>query len=988
MKRSSDSIDRLVVKQLTLESKNGSVILSVGNDGKINFLPYNKNETGSFSIDLKNEKITTKKIEFRKDDSFFTSSLGTGGGISIADSKFDSGTGRLLDIYTPTDYSNIRNDSLKGVEAINKFGNDGKLLDANIRTGLLNDITKGVEAINKFGNDGKLLDANIRTGLLNDITKGVGAADKFGNDGKLLDANIRTGLLNDITKGVGAADKFGNDGKLLDANIRTGLLNDITKGVGAADKFGNDGKLLDANIRTGLLNDITKGVGAYNDFGDLDFSLDITNPSVPIIKLSRGSRGFSTTNFSKSSIGLSNVENKSSTIIRGEITVDAATGKLVGIGTSNVVVDREKTFTDSRFTNVQTNASNGSTAFGYFNSGFLKDANTPSGLKNSNITVDVNGALQGIGTGVGAIVNNNNIGISQAQNGTITITRGTGLANLTTNPLSTTTFTNVQTNASNGSTAFGYFNSGFLKDANTPSGLKNSNITVDVNGALQGIGTSNVVVDREKTFTDSRFTNVQTTANTVKNRFSENGRLLEQNSLNNSVRYFSPGNSLNSSPQENDQAILAGTDGAIGYSLIYGTKIYDFNQNIPNSSNTFSNLFVFLTTEPPSNSNINNLYLNSYFKSEFSISNENSQGIVRYLSRINSAVISTYTNKRGFISNSSTESYLTFNNLFYGPIIIKINYNPVQLINTTYWSADNYNGHSAEPPFFKIQTRQDNSASWNNSNTGFKDENNNNLNVGNVISKTEGIKNNNIKTVFKTENLSGFNQIRICFDSIANSKAFIIESIEITSWFRSTDPDVLSKIYQLADNSNFSFTFTGQHKCSFIDELNSPKEGLIVVSNGEYDNVSTEELIDKRYRPSIDESVPKVKLSTIKNDKSVFGVISKKSNNSKFLNPIFPENGQKNIFSDNRYEINSLGEGAIWVCNINGNLENGDYITTCEIPGYGMKQDDDLLHNYTVAKITCDCDFDLNSSIYICEEFEFEGKTYKKAFVGCTYHCG
>jgi len=129
-------------------------------------------------------------------------------------------------------------------------------------------------------------------------------------------------------------------------------------------------------------------------------------------------------------------------------------------------------------------------------------------------------------------------------------------------------------------------------------------------------------------------------------------------------------------------------------------------------------------------------------------------------------------------------------------------------------------------------------------------------------------------------------------------------------------------------------------------------------------------------------------LSTIKNDKSVFGVISKKSNNSKFLNPIFPENGQKNIFSDNRYEINSLGEGAIWVCNINGNLENGDYITTCEIPGYGMKQDDDLLHNYTVAKITCDCDFDLNSSIYICEEFEFEGKTYKKAFVGCTYHCG
>ena len=53
-----------------------------------------------------------------------------------------------------------------------------------------------------------------------------------------------------------------------------------------------------------------------------------------------------------------------------------------------------------------------------------------------------------------------------------------------------------------------------------------------------------------------------------------------------------------------------------------------------------------------------------------------------------------------------------------------------------------------------------------------------------------------------------------------------------------------------------------------------------------------------------------------------------------------------------------------------------------------MKQADDLLHNYTVAKITQDCDFDLSSLDYICEEFTFSGSTYRKAFVGCTYHCG
>ena len=75
MKNSSDSIDRLSVKQITFESKHGSVKLSVDKDGRLNFKPYNNLETGSFSIDLKNEKIITKKIEFIKDNSFFTSSL-------------------------------------------------------------------------------------------------------------------------------------------------------------------------------------------------------------------------------------------------------------------------------------------------------------------------------------------------------------------------------------------------------------------------------------------------------------------------------------------------------------------------------------------------------------------------------------------------------------------------------------------------------------------------------------------------------------------------------------------------------------------------------------------------------------------------------------------------------------------------------------------------------------------------------------------------
>ena len=71
------------------------------------------------------------------------------------------------------------------------------------------------------------------------------------------------------------------------------------------------------------------------------------------------------------------------------------------------------------------------------------------------------------------------------------------------------------------------------------------------------------------------------------------------------------------------------------------------------------------------------------------------------------------------------------------------------------------------------------------------------------------------------------------------------------------------------------------------------------------------------------------------------------------------------------------------VSNYNGNLENGDYITTSPIEGLGMKQDDDLLHNYTVAKITQDCDFSSGTTTIV-----HNGQEYKYKLVGCTYHCG
>jgi hypothetical protein len=165
--------------------------------------------------------------------------------------------------------------------------------------------------------------------------------------------------------------------------------------------------------------------------------------------------------------------------------------------------------------------------------------------------------------------------------------------------------------------------------------------------------------------------------------------------------------------------------------------------------------------------------------------------------------------------------------------------------------------------------------------------------------------------------------------------------------------------------------------------------GLIVVSAGVYHNLIKVD-DEPSLTPTINESLPKVELSSQSNQKSVFGVISDSEDPDSARE--FQQGNWTTVHEkpegDERLIINSLGEGAVWITNINGNLENGDYITTSVIPGHGMGQDDDLLHNYTVAKITQDCDFDLASENYTCEEITHDGATYRKAFVGCTYHCG
>ena len=252
----------------------------------------------------------------------------------------------------------------------------------------------------------------------------------------------------------------------------------------------------------------------------------------------------------------------------------------------------------------------------------------------------------------------------------------------------------------------------------------------------------------------------------------------------------------------------------------------------------------------------------------------------------------------------------------------------------------------------------------------------------------------------------------------------------------------------LVPNATSFTNFTGQHRCFVTSYSNNLAaiEGLIVcANNNKYDTTSVALGGDSAFTVglsaiTINDSLPLVSLSQKANDKTVFGVVSLKPN----VGPNTPEFNAVGLakVGDLRAEINAVGEGAMWVSNVNGPISSGDYVTSSILPGYGAVQSDDFLHNYTVAKTTMSCDFDvtktqvklqrrtdfsgnnvlgddglpifdpvLDSSSNVVLEPLFQSRlldssgniidkdlqeklaaagsnTYTAAFVGCTYHCG
>ena len=71
--------------------------------------------------------------------------------------------------------------------------------------------------------------------------------------------------------------------------------------------------------------------------------------------------------------------------------------------------------------------------------------------------------------------------------------------------------------------------------------------------------------------------------------------------------------------------------------------------------------------------------------------------------------------------------------------------------------------------------------------------------------------------------------------------------------------------------------------------------------------------------------------------------------------------------------VNAVGEGQVYVCGENGNIQAGDLIVTSSLPGVGMKQADDIVRNITVAKAR--------------ESMTFDDETTFK-LIACIYLCG
>jgi hypothetical protein len=126
--------------------------------------------------------------------------------------------------------------------------------------------------------------------------------------------------------------------------------------------------------------------------------------------------------------------------------------------------------------------------------------------------------------------------------------------------------------------------------------------------------------------------------------------------------------------------------------------------------------------------------------------------------------------------------------------------------------------------------------------------------------------------------------------------------------------------------SETSSPFTGSHEVGMVGSISSLLDGRIAVTTG------------KMRAITLSDSRPEAALATLPYDRRVYGVFNSRGGG--------------------RPMVNAVGEGGMWVCDAGGNLATGDYVCSSAVAGYGMRQPEPGMRNYTVAKVMEPCRFE------------------------------
>ena len=166
--------------------------------------------------------------------------------------------------------------------------------------------------------------------------------------------------------------------------------------------------------------------------------------------------------------------------------------------------------------------------------------------------------------------------------------------------------------------------------------------------------------------------------------------------------------------------------------------------------------------------------------------------------------------------------------------------------------------------------------------------------------------------------------------------------------------------------------FTGAHEVRLAEDMPAEiRPGMVVSVSGR-----TEARKKDNGEISLSSTLPTVTLAKKAMDKAVFGVLVSEG-------PLLRDHWYQAQEGERFGAVNALGEGRVLVTNVNGWIEAGDYITTSAIPGYGQKQDDDLLHSYTLGKAIETVDWDS-----VTETVFINGREIKVYLIAVAYTSG